>query len=94
MDVSFISLRKVLPAVRRVVRPGGWVLALVKPQFELGPGAAPGGVVRDPEAQRRAVEEVKRAAASLGLEVLGECESPLRGPKGNREWFLWLRRDA
>ena len=66
--------------------------ALQIPRLAQEVGQTP--VVRDPEAQRRAVEEVKRAAASLGLEVLGECESPLRGPKGNREWFLWLRRDA
>jgi 23S rRNA (cytidine1920-2'-O)/16S rRNA (cytidine1409-2'-O)-methyltransferase len=93
-DLSFISLRLVLPRLRDLVRPGGRLLLLVKPQFELDRGAVGrGGVVRDEGLRREAVERVRRCAADLGLEWLGKAESRLAGPKGNREWFvLFLRR--
>lgn len=92
-DVSFISLEKVLPAIRAFLRPGGDLLAMVKPQFEVGPGAVgKGGVVRDPALRRAAVDSVARAARAAGFEVLGEAESRIPGPKGNREAFLHLRR--
>ncbi len=92
-DVSFISLEKVLPAIRPLLRPGGDLLAMVKPQFEVGPGSVgKGGVVRDPALRRAAVDAVARAARAAGFEVLGEAESRLPGPKGNREVFLHLRR--
>jgi 23S rRNA (cytidine1920-2'-O)/16S rRNA (cytidine1409-2'-O)-methyltransferase len=91
-DVSFISLRTVLPRLVALVRPGGRLLVLVKPQFELERKAAPKGVVRDPEQRARAVREVREAAEALGLETLGESESVLAGPKGNREVFLLFRR--
>ena len=93
-DVSFISLRTVLPRLIALVRPGGRLLVLVKPQFELERKAAPKGVVRDPEQRARAVREVREAAEGLGLETLGESESVLAGPKGNREVFLLFRRPA
>ena len=90
-DVSFISLRLVLPKIRELCARGADVIALVKPQFEVGKGkVGKGGVVRDPELHREAVDGVRRAAAELGFEERGEVESPLRGPKGNREFFLWL----
>ena len=94
-DLSFISLRLVLPAVRALLRAGGEAILLVKPQFEVGKGeVGKGGVVRD-EAQRRAVlEQVKEAARALGFEVVGEAESPIEGPAGNREWLLGLRLPA
>jgi 23S rRNA (cytidine1920-2'-O)/16S rRNA (cytidine1409-2'-O)-methyltransferase len=93
IDVSFISLTLVLPPVRDVLRPGGTVLALVKPQFEAGRGqVGKGGVVRDPAVRAGAVVRVRQAADALGLEVRGEADSVLPGPKGNREVFLWLVR--
>jgi 23S rRNA (cytidine1920-2'-O)/16S rRNA (cytidine1409-2'-O)-methyltransferase len=92
IDVSFIALRRVLPGVLAQLAPDGQIVALVKPQFELPPAYVPGGVVRQPAAHRRAVAGVRRDAAGLGLEVLGETESPLTGPAGNREFFLRLRR--
>ncbi len=91
-DLSFISLRLVLPAVKALLKAGGAAVLLVKPQFEVGKGeVGKGGVVRD-EGQRRAVlEQVKEAAGALGFEILGEAESPIEGPAGNREWLLGLR---
>ncbi|MGH2962291.1 MAG: TlyA family RNA methyltransferase [Solirubrobacterales bacterium] len=89
IDVSFISLAKVLPAVARCLAPGGEVLALVKPQFELGrERVGKGGVVRDPADRRAAILAVARAAAELGLESTGFASSGLPGPKGNRETFV------
>jgi 23S rRNA (cytidine1920-2'-O)/16S rRNA (cytidine1409-2'-O)-methyltransferase len=93
IDVSFISLRLVLPVVAGLLAPGGDVLALVKPQFEVGKGqVGSGGVVRDPALHAAAVTSVRECALGLGLAVLGECASPILGPKGNREFFLALRR--
>lgn len=91
IDVSFISLGKVLPAIREVVAPGGEVLAMVKPQFELGKGrVGRGGVVRDPGERREAVERVAEDARSIGFVLLGVAPTDLPGPKGNRETFLRL----
>ena len=91
IDVSFISLTKVLPAMASVLAPGGEVLAMVKPQFEVGKGrVGKGGVVRSEEERRAAVLGVARAAESLGLPVLGFAPSGLPGPKGNLETFVWL----
>jgi 23S rRNA (cytidine1920-2'-O)/16S rRNA (cytidine1409-2'-O)-methyltransferase len=93
VDVSFISLRKVLPAVAASLAPSGELLALVKPQFELGrERVGKGGVVRDPAARREAVLAVAREAAEQGLRVMGFAPSGLPGPKGNRETFVWAAR--
>ncbi|HEU4705887.1 MAG TPA: TlyA family RNA methyltransferase [Solirubrobacterales bacterium] len=89
VDVSFISLTKVLPAVARCLEPPGDVLAMVKPQFELGRDRVGKGVVRDPAARREAVLMVAQAARELGLSVRGFASSGLPGPKGNRETFVW-----
>jgi 23S rRNA (cytidine1920-2'-O)/16S rRNA (cytidine1409-2'-O)-methyltransferase len=89
IDVSFISLAKVLPAVARCLAPAGEILALVKPQFELGRGRAKGGVVRSAEDRREALVSVAEAAQELGLAVKGFASSGLPGPKGNRETFVW-----
>lgn len=89
IDVSFISLRKILPAVRDCLAPGGEVLAMVKPQFELGRGRARKGVVRDPADRREAILAVAEAAGELGLPARGFAASGLEGPKGNRETFVW-----
>jgi len=95
VDVSFISLELVLPAVAAVLRPAGIVIALVKPQFEAGRGqVGKGGVVREPAVRAAAVARVREASRALGLTVRGEAESVLPGPKGNREVFLWLARPA
>ncbi len=91
-DLSFISLRLVLPAVKAILKAGGDALLLVKPQFEVGKGeVGKGGVVRDDAKRRAALDAVEAAARDLGFEVMGEAESPIEGPAGNREWLLGLR---
>ena len=91
MDLSFISLRKVLGAVLACGAPRFDCLAMVKPQFEVGRGrVGKGGVVREPALRREALIEVGAAARELGAEVLGYASSGLPGPKGNRETFVWL----
>jgi 23S rRNA (cytidine1920-2'-O)/16S rRNA (cytidine1409-2'-O)-methyltransferase len=89
VDVSFISLTKVLPAVARCLSPGGEALAMVKPQFELGRERVGRGVVRDAGDRREAILAVAVAARGLGLTVRGFASSGLPGPKGNRETFVW-----
>ena len=92
IDVSFISLRLVLPRVRELLNRPGDVIALVKPQFEVGKGAVgKGGVVRDASLQRQVVSELGRFAGQIGYRIGGELESPILGAKGNREFLLWLR---
>jgi len=92
-DLSFISLRLVLDKLHELVRPGGRLLLLVKPQFELGRQDVPsGGVVRDPEKRAAAAHQVREAAEALGLRVRGQEDSVLAGPKGNLEIFLLLER--
>jgi 23S rRNA (cytidine1920-2'-O)/16S rRNA (cytidine1409-2'-O)-methyltransferase len=91
VDVSFISLTKILPAVLACAASEFDCLAMVKPQFEVGRGqVGKGGVVRDPALRRRALVEVGQAAVALGASVLGYASSGLPGPKGNRETFAWL----
>jgi 23S rRNA (cytidine1920-2'-O)/16S rRNA (cytidine1409-2'-O)-methyltransferase len=91
VDVSFISLTMVLPRIVDLA-PEAEVLALVKPQFEVGKGqVGKGGVVRDADLRATAVEAVRASAASFHLECVGAFESPVPGPKGNRETFLYLR---
>jgi 23S rRNA (cytidine1920-2'-O)/16S rRNA (cytidine1409-2'-O)-methyltransferase len=94
-DLSFISLRLVLPALAACTAPEGDLVPMVKPQFEVGrERVGSGGVVRDPAMRAEAVLDVANAAAGLGLGVAGVVPSPLPGPSGNIEFFLWLRRDA
>jgi 23S rRNA (cytidine1920-2'-O)/16S rRNA (cytidine1409-2'-O)-methyltransferase len=97
-DLSFISLRLVLPALAAVAAPGADLLLMVKPQFEVGrtvlDEAGSGGVVRDPAVRARAVRDVAGAAWALGLGTAGVVASPLPGPSGNVEYFLHLRADA
>ncbi len=94
-DLSFISLRLVLPALASCAGPGADLLPMVKPQFEVGKERlGSGGVVRDPELRAEAVLTVATAAGELGLGVAGVVASPLPGPSGNVEYFLWLRADA
>ncbi len=91
-DLSFISLRTVLPAVRRLVSAGGEAVLLVKPQFEVGrERLGPGGLVRDEAAREAALAEVAASATAVGFTVRGAIESPVAGAKaGNREWLLHL----
>jgi 23S rRNA (cytidine1920-2'-O)/16S rRNA (cytidine1409-2'-O)-methyltransferase len=92
VDVSFISLALVLPAIVRVLGPGRSIVALVKPQFEAGrEEVGKGGVVRDPATRRRAIDRVLSFARDSGLAVLGEVDSPIAGPKGNVEALVHLR---
>jgi 23S rRNA (cytidine1920-2'-O)/16S rRNA (cytidine1409-2'-O)-methyltransferase len=90
IDVSFISLTRVLAAVKAALAGGGEIVALVKPQFEAEPADVPGGVVKDAAVQRASVDRVIGSAASIGLVSRGEIESPLLGPKGNREFLVHL----
>lgn len=92
IDASFIGLAKLLPAAARVLRGPGEIVAMVKPQFEVGPKALKKGVVRDPLAREAAIERVAEEARALGLEVRGRCDSVLPGPDGNVEAFLHLVR--
>ncbi len=93
IDVSFISLCLVLPPVVELVAAASLIVALVKPQFEVGKGrVGKGGVVRDPLLHAESVAKVRACGEALGLDCLGEYESPLLGPKGNREFFLYFRK--
>ncbi|MFF0318819.1 TlyA family RNA methyltransferase [Micromonospora sp. NPDC005252] len=94
-DLSFISLRLVLPALAGCTRDDGDLALMVKPQFEVGKErVGAGGVVRDPALRAEAVLDVAAAAAQLGLGLTDVAASPLPGPSGNVEFFVWLRRDA
>jgi 23S rRNA (cytidine1920-2'-O)/16S rRNA (cytidine1409-2'-O)-methyltransferase len=94
MDVSFISLTKVLPAVRQLLSPGAGIVTLIKPQFEAGRAdVGRGGVVRDEAVRARVVETVRVfGETQVGLEWRGVCPSPLRGPAGNVEFLACWRR--
>jgi 23S rRNA (cytidine1920-2'-O)/16S rRNA (cytidine1409-2'-O)-methyltransferase len=93
IDVSFISLRNVLPKVMEFLKEDGEILALVKPQFEVGKGeVGKGGIVREEEKRMTAVNSVRDFAEHLGLKSLGTFQSPVPGQKGNIEYFLYLRR--
>jgi 23S rRNA (cytidine1920-2'-O)/16S rRNA (cytidine1409-2'-O)-methyltransferase len=95
IDVSFIGLDLVLPAVARLLAPGGQVIALVKPQFEAGKGnVGKGGVVRDPDVHRSVLERVLGARVPGGLSAAGLVRSPITGPAGNVEFLVWLRSGA
>ena len=93
IDASFISLTMLLPQVPAVLNNGGFCVGLVKPQFEVGKGkVGKGGIVRDEGLQRDAVQQVRKAAEGLPLACVGECESPITGREGNREFFLCFKR--
>lgn len=93
IDVSFISLELVLPAVEKLLRPGGEVVALIKPQFEAGRDkVGKRGVVRDPQVHVEVIEKVIGKAGALGFTVCGLTFSPIRGPEGNIEYLLWLQK--
>ncbi len=92
IDASFISLELLLPRVPAVLKPGGICVALVKPQFEVGKGkVGKGGIVREEELQQEAILKVRAAGEAAGLEFVRECESPITGREGNREFFLMFK---
>jgi 23S rRNA (cytidine1920-2'-O)/16S rRNA (cytidine1409-2'-O)-methyltransferase len=92
VDVSFIGLSLVLPNIVRLLAPGGQIIALIKPQFEVGKGqVGKGGVVRDPKLHEAATEKVLAAAVSAGLIPSGVVRSPITGPAGNVEFLAWLK---
>ncbi|MCA1629146.1 MAG: TlyA family RNA methyltransferase [Acidobacteria bacterium] len=94
MDVSFISATKVLPALVPLMKEGGALVVLVKPQFEVGRGeVGKGGVVRDPLKHARVAEEVNRAARESGLAVRGVIDSPILGAEGNKEFLALYARE-
>lgn len=93
VDASFISLKIILPKVISMLCPGGIIIALIKPQFEVGRGqVGKHGVVSDPILHQAVVEEIIQLCRQLQLEEIATCESPLLGPAGNREFFLCARR--
>jgi len=93
IDASFISLTKVLPKVLEFLKDGGEILALVKPQFEVGKGeVGKGGIVREEEKRLSAVDSVKTEMERIGLQAIGVFESPVAGQKGNIEYFLYLKK--
>lgn len=93
IDVSFISLTKVIPSVVPLLKSDGEIIALIKPQFELSSGeVGSGGIVRNAEKQEEAVNAITAFAGQEGLTVMGVVESPLAGPKKNREFFIYLTK--
>src|SRR5208337_2205540 len=95
IDVSFISLVKVVPRVLEFIIPGGEVIALIKPQFEVGKGEVDkGGVIKDPSKRERAVSRVKEALQSLGPRIIGVMQSPITGQKGNIEYLIYMTSPA
>lgn len=93
VDLSFISLAAILPVLPPLLTDSGEILALIKPQFEVGKGhVGKGGVVRDIEAHWQVVTKIGRRATEMGLRILGAAPSCLLGPKGNREFFIYLRK--
>ena len=95
IGVAFLSLRLIYPHLAPLIKEGGWLLGLVEPQFEVGRGeVGRGGVVRDRAKHRRVILEVAESAQALGLTVAGLIASPLKGPKGNREFFLYAVKGA
>jgi 23S rRNA (cytidine1920-2'-O)/16S rRNA (cytidine1409-2'-O)-methyltransferase len=92
IDVSFISLRLILPVLAGVIAPGADIVTLVKPQFEAGrDDVGRGGIVKDPVVHQRVVDEVSRAAATVGLKRVALIDSPITGAEGNKEFLMHLR---
>lgn len=95
IDASFISLKLILPRVKELLAARHEIIALIKPQFEVGKGkVGKGGVVRAPEEHARVIGEIQASAAAIGYETVGITESPLLGPKGNKEFLIYLRARA
>jgi 23S rRNA (cytidine1920-2'-O)/16S rRNA (cytidine1409-2'-O)-methyltransferase len=94
IDTSFISIEKFLPHLLEFLKKGGTLISLIKPQFEVGKGeVGKGGVVKDPILHQKVIDRISQFSRALGLNVLGVAESPLLGPKGNKEFFICLRKE-
>ena len=95
IDVSFISLKKVIPKVVELIKRDGDIIALIKPQFEVGKGeVGKGGVVKDTKKHEEVIDEISSFALSVALQVMGIVESPLLGPKGNKEYLIYLKKNG
>jgi 23S rRNA (cytidine1920-2'-O)/16S rRNA (cytidine1409-2'-O)-methyltransferase len=93
IDTSFISIEKFLPHLLEFLKEGGNLISLIKPQFEVGKGeVGKGGVVRDPALHQRVIDRISQFCRGLGFKILQIVESPLLGPKGNKEFFIHLKR--
>jgi 23S rRNA (cytidine1920-2'-O)/16S rRNA (cytidine1409-2'-O)-methyltransferase len=94
IDTSFISIEKFLPHLLGFLKKGGFLLCLIKPQFEVGKGeVGKGGVVRNKALHEKVIDRISTFSQRLGLKVLGITESPLLGPKGNKEFFIYLKKE-
>ena len=94
IDTSFISIEKFLPHLLGFLKKGGAILGLLKPQFEVGRGeVGKGGVVRDKALHEKVIDRISQFSRGLGLKILGVAESPLLGPKGNKEFFIYLKKE-
>ncbi len=92
IDVSFISLNKILPAILFALKEKGDIVALIKPQFEAGKEEVKKGIIRDPSIHKRVIEDIVSAAEDIGLYLYGLTWSPIKGPKGNIEFLAWFKR--
>lgn len=92
IDVSFISLDKILPLASEIISQSGFIVAMIKPQFELEPNEIKKGVVRDETLRQKAINKIKDFSKGLNLEVLKEQDSGIKGPKGNLEHFIMLKK--
>jgi len=95
IDTSFISIEKFLPHLLGFLKKGGAILGLIKPQFEVGRGeVGKGGVVRDKALHHKVISRISHFSQGLGLRILGVTESPLLGPKGNKEFFIYMKKES
>ena len=90
--MSFISLDKILPLASEIIKNTGFIVAMIKPQFELEPNEIKKGVVKDEKLRQKAIDKIKNFALNLGLEIIKEQDSGIKGPKGNLEHFILLRK--
>ncbi|MDR0486414.1 MAG: TlyA family RNA methyltransferase [Elusimicrobiota bacterium] len=93
IDVSFISLDKILPSAFKIISDNGCVLPMIKPQFELEYGEVGKGVIRDEKLRQKAINKIKLEAEKIGFKILGGTDSALKGPKGNLDFFLYLKKE-
>lgn len=94
MDVSFISVKKVIPAILELIADGGFLIVLIKPQFEVGKGeVGKGGIVREPEKHERVIDEIVSFVSAFGMDHLGTIDSPITGAEGNREFLAAWRKN-
>jgi len=95
VDVSFISLKLIIPKVLEFLSDGGEIICLIKPQFEVGKGeVGRGGIVKDPEKHRKVIEDLRKFFISLNLDFIGVIESPILGQKGNKEFLAYLKNNG